>query len=56
MNMVEKPKSFEELKQLVENGDIEVLIQEDQSDGTTLLLILDNRRSYEEGEIYELRV
>ena len=54
--MVDKPKSFEELRQLVENGDIEVLIQEGVSDGTTRLLVRDNRRSYEEGEVYELIV
>ncbi len=54
--MAEKPKSFDELKQLVVNEDIEILLQEDLPDGTTRLLIQDNRRTYEEGEIYELIV
>ena len=49
-----KPTSFDELKQLVENGDISVMLQEDLPDGTTRLLIQDNRRTYDEGEIYEI--
>jgi hypothetical protein len=50
----ERPKTFEELKQLVDNGDIEVWIEEDISDTLTRYFILDRRRTYEEGELYEL--
>lgn len=54
--MNEKPKSFAELKKLIDSGDIEILIYNENEDCTTSFLILDNRRSYEEGEIYEIRV
>lgn len=50
--MFPKPQSFDELKILIDAGDIEILISEDLDDGTTRLLICDNRRT--EGEIYEL--
>ncbi len=49
-----KPKTFEEVEQLIASGNIEVMIQEDLPDGTTRLFICDNRRTYEEGEIYEI--
>lgn len=51
-----KPTSFPELKTLVDAGDIEVMLQEDQDDGTTRVLLCDHRRTYEEGEIYEIIV
>ena len=51
-----KPRNAEELKQLVDDHDIEIMLAEDLDDGTTRLLICDNRRTYEEGEIYELIV
>jgi hypothetical protein len=54
--MIPKPKSFDELKNLVDTGDIEIMISEDLDDGTTRLLIHDHRRTYEEGEVYELIV
>lgn len=52
--MNNKPTSFEELKALVSSGEIEIMLQEDFQDGTTHLLVCDNRRTYEEGEIYEV--
>ena len=51
-----KPKNEEELKALVDSKEVEILLYEDLPDGTTRLLICDHRRSYEEGEIYELVV
>jgi hypothetical protein len=44
------------LADLVKTGDIEIMLQEDLDDGTTSLLVCDNRRSYEEGEVYEIIV
>jgi hypothetical protein len=44
--------TFEEIEELVEKGDIEVMIQEEIGD-KTYFLICDHRRTYEEGEIYE---
>ena len=52
----EKPKTWNELKRLYDNGDIEILLQDDNDDGTTRLLVLDHRRTIREGEIYELNV
>ena len=52
MMSIEKPKTWNELKQLYDNGDIEILLQEDNDDGTTKLLV----RTIQEGEIYELNV
>lgn len=52
----EKPKTWEELEALYDAGDISVLLQEELDDGTTRILICDNRRTYEEGEIYEIIV
>lgn len=54
--MINKPTTWQELRDLHESGEIEVIAEEDQPDGTTLLLIQDNRRGYAEGEIYELRI
>lgn len=54
--MVPKPQSFNELENLVNNGDIEIMVSEELDDGTTRLLICDHRRIYEDGEIYELIV
>jgi hypothetical protein len=51
-----KPESFDELKALHDAGDIEVMLEEDLDDGATRLLVCDHRRTYEEGEIYELIV
>ena len=50
------PQSFDELKKLVEDGDIEVLLQEDIAGELTRLLICDHRRTVEDGEIYEIVV
>jgi hypothetical protein len=52
--MTEKPKNIEELKSLVESGEIEIMLAEDVGGELTRVLILDHRRTYEEGEIYEL--
>ena len=52
----EKPKNIEELQQLVDSGDIEILDVFDLPDGTTCVAICDSRRSYEEGEIYEIYI
>ena len=49
-----KPRSTEELQALIENGDIEIMLAEDVDEQLTRLLICDHRRSYEEGEIYEI--
>jgi hypothetical protein len=43
----EKPKNIEELKQLIDNHEIEILDVFD---------LCDYRRSYEEGEIYEIHI
>jgi hypothetical protein len=51
-----KPQSFAELKTLLDNGDIEVLLAEDVAGELTRLLILDHRRTYSEGEIYEILI
>lgn len=51
---VERPKTFKELKDLVEAHLVEVMIEEDSPDGTTHFLVCNSRRTYEEGEIYEL--
>ena len=51
-----KPESTDELRTLVESGDIEILLSEEIADGTTHLLVQDNRRTYEEGELYEIVV
>ena len=52
----QKPQNEAELRQLVEAGDIEIMLAEDLEDGTSRLLLCDHRRSYEEGEIYEIIV
>ena len=51
-----KPRNAEELKQLVDDHEIEIILAEDLDDGTTRLFICDNRRTYEEGEIYKIIV
>ena len=51
-----KPKNEEELKQLVEAGDIEIMLAEDICGQLTRFLLCDHRRSYFEGEIYEIIV
>ena len=51
-----KPKNEAELKKLVESGDIEIMLAEDICGQLTRLLLCDHRRSYEEGEIYEIVV
>lgn len=56
MTKYPKPQSFEELKQLVDSGLIEVLLSEDNDDGTMRVLVCDSRLTYEEGEIYELNI
>ena len=48
------PQTAEELKQLVECGDIEIMLAEDLPDGTSRLLLCDHRRLYNQGEIYEI--
>jgi len=53
--MVElKPQSIEEVKNLIDAGDMEVWVQEDLDDGTTRLLVCDNRSTY--ANIYEIIV
>lgn len=54
VKFTQKPKNLDELEALINSGDIEVMLQEDLDDGTTRLLICDHRRTYEEGEIYEV--
>lgn len=54
--MTEKPKTFEEVKELVESGHISVMLQEGMADGKTRFLLCDHRRTYEEGEVYEVVV
>lgn len=51
-----KPQTFTELEALVASGDVEVLLEEDfpGDENITRYLIQDNRRFYEEGEIYEV--
>jgi hypothetical protein len=51
-----KPQSFAEFKTLLDNGDIEILLSEDMAGELTRLLILDHRRTYSEGEIYEILI
>ena len=51
-----KPQNEEELRQLVEAGDIEIMLAEDICGQLTRLLLCDHRRSYSEGEIYEIVV
>lgn len=51
-----KPQSEAELRQLVEHGDIEIMLAEDLEDGTSRLLVCDHRRTFEQGEIYEIIV
>ena len=51
-----RPETIEELKSLVDAGDIEILLSEEIADGTTHLLVQDNRRTFEEGELYEIVV
>lgn len=54
--MTEKPKSIEEVKTLISNGDIEIMLAEDLPDGTTRLLVCDYRRTFDENEVYEIIV
>jgi len=51
-----KPKSKGQLKRLVAQGAIEVLVEEPQLDGTILFFVHDHRRTYEDGELYEIRL
>jgi len=51
-----KPQSIKEVENLIGKGDIEIWLQEDLDDGTTRLLVCDNRRTYDEAEIYEIIV
>lgn len=51
-----KPQSFAEFKALLVNGDIEILLSEDVAGELTRVLILDHRRTYSEGEIYEILI
>ncbi len=54
--MTSKPSNITELKSLIENGDIEILLQEDIGGELTRILICDHRRTFEEGEIYEIMI
>ena len=56
MEELKKSKTWADIECLVANGDIEILIAEDYPSDCnyTTLLIQDNRRTYEEGEIYEV--
>ena len=49
-----KPKTWKEFEELYRDGDIEILIIEEQEDRTIKLLLCDHRRTYDEGEIYEI--
>ena len=51
-----KPKSMSEIEALVADGDLCVMLAEDLNDGTTRLLVCDYRRTFDEGEIYEIIV
>ena len=51
-----KPQNEEELRILVDSGDIEIMLWEDIGGQLTRLLLCDHRRSYSEGEIYEIIV
>lgn len=51
-----KPRNSEELQRLIDAHDIEILLSEDIDGQLTRLLICDNRRSYDEGELYEIIV
>lgn len=53
-----KPKTYEELEALVKSGDIEVLCEMDYpgDESLTIYLIQDNRRTIEEGEIYQVKL
>ena len=51
-----QPQNEAELRQLVDSGDIEIMLWEDIDAQLTRLLLCDHRRSYEEGEIYEIIV
>lgn len=48
------PKTEAEIDELLSNGDIEILDCGTRTDGSTWVAICDNRRTYEEGEIYEV--
>lgn len=54
--MVEKPKTFAEFKKLLEDEEIEILLAEDVCGELTRVLVLDHRRTVEEGEIYEILI
>jgi hypothetical protein len=55
MNMTEKPKTLFDVEELVHNGDISVMHQ-DFINNEYHFLICDHRRTYEEGEVYEVVV
>ena len=46
-----KPKTFDEIETLVNNGDISVLLKK-EINGKTQFLIRDSRVTYNEGDIY----
>lgn len=48
-----KPKTYEELRELIRDGFLSVQLSEELDDGTTHLLVLDNRQQYK-NEVYEL--
>lgn len=57
--MTEKPKTFEEVTELLFSGDIDIMLKEDVQDKgmyKVRFLICDHRRTYEEGEVYEVIV
>ena len=49
-----KPKDEFELFELVSNCDVEIMLSEELEDGRSHLMICDHRRTYEEGEVYEI--
>ena len=51
--MVENPKTLFEIEELVSNGDISVMHQ-DFINNEYHFLVCDHRRTYEEGEVYEV--
>jgi len=55
LTMSGKPKSMKELEALVDQGLLSIQLVEDCDDGTTHLMVLDNRQEYE-NEVYEVWV
>ncbi len=50
----EEPETFDEMNKLVNSGALEIMLVDSFKKGTVSFLVCDNRRSYAEGEIYQL--